>query len=219
MIKLVIFDLDGTLVDSSVDLTNALNHAIEPYDLEKLTVQKTMTLVGEGITRLIEKMLGPQRAGIMKSVLERFLDYYSAHLVDFTRPYPGVRETLSELRQYRKCVISNKREALSRSVLSELGLLSFFPVVLGSDSAQETKPSPVPLLKVMEIMSCRPEETVMVGDSNFDIEAGKAAGVHTIAVSYGFRDAGLLLDADFIIDKCQDLISVLEGLNVRINNT
>ncbi|NJD56335.1 MAG: HAD-IA family hydrolase [Nitrospirae bacterium] len=210
MIKLIIFDLDGTLVDSSVDLTNALNYAIEPYDIDRLTVQKTIGLVGEGITRLIEKLLGPGRENIRQEVMDRFMDYYSAHLVDFTRPYAGVPETLALLRPYRKAVISNKRESLSKKVLQELGLLESFDAVLGSDSVGEKKPSPRPLLKVMEMFSCGAAETVIVGDSNFDIEAGKAAGIRTIAVSYGFREVGLLQQADRIIAHIQELPPVLE---------
>lgn len=210
MIKLIIFDLDGTLVDSSIDLTNALNYAIEPYDIDRLTVQKTISLVGEGITRLIEKLLGPERNHIRQEVLDRFMDYYSAHLVDFTRPYVGVPETLELLQLYRKAVISNKRESLSKKVLQELGLLRHFDAVLGSDSVGEKKPSPRPLLKVMEMFSCSAGETVIVGDSNFDIEAGKAAGIRTIAVSYGFREAGLLQQADRIIAHIQELPPVLE---------
>ena len=111
-IKLIIFDLDGTLVDSSVDLTNALNYAIGPYGLEKLTVTKTISLVGEGVTSLIGKLLGQAATDLKDVVLNRFLDYYGEHLTDFTVPYPGVRETLEKLGNYRKAVISNKREDL-----------------------------------------------------------------------------------------------------------
>jgi phosphoglycolate phosphatase len=212
-IRLLIFDLDGTLVDSSVDLTNALNHAIEPYGIEQLTVQKTISLVGEGITRLIEKLLGPEHADIRPDVQDRFMEYYSAHLVEFTKPYPGVPETLASLHQYRKAVISNKREFLSKKVLQDLGLLRHFDAVLGSDSVEAKKPSPRPLITVMEMLGCGPGETVIVGDSNYDIEAGKAAGVGTVAVSYGYRDKSLLQDADFIIEKFRDIDRVLGSIN------
>jgi len=218
MIKLLIFDLDGTLVDSSRDLTNALNYAVGPYGFEKLTVEKTKDLVGEGITRLIEKLLGPQHAGIMPDVMDRFMEFYSAHLVDYTKPYPGLPETLEALRDYKKAVISNKRESLSKRVLRELGLLHHFDVVLGGDSTEEKKPSPKPLIKAVEMLSGRPEETVIVGDSNYDIEAGKAAGVRTIAVSYGYRDVGLLQDADRIMNEFADLRNILGIFNADRNN-
>lgn len=218
MIRLIIFDLDGTLVDSSIDLTNALNYAVEPYDMEKMTVQRTKSLVGEGITRLIEKLLGRERLDIRQSVMDRFMEYYSAHLTDFTKPYDGVPETLAVLDRYKKAVISNKREALTQNVLRELGLLPYFDAVLGSDSVEEKKPSPKPLLKVMELFSCAKGETVIVGDSNFDIDAGRAAGIFTVAVSYGFRDAELLQQADHIIAHFPELLFVLEELDGHGNN-
>ena len=212
-IKLIIFDLDGTLVNSSVDITNALNYAVGPYGLEKLTVAKTISLVGEGVTSLIGKLVGESDAERKKIVLNRFLDYYGRHLTDFTAPYPGVRETLERLGDYRKAVISNKRADLSVRLLENLGLADYFEYIWGSDSVPEKKPSPVPVLEMLKKVGCGPDETVMVGDSNFDIEAGRAAGVRTVAVSYGFRDACLLKAADFIIDSMTELPSKLEIFN------
>jgi len=215
-IKLIIFDLDGTLVDSSIDITNSLNYAIEPYDFQKLSVEKTISLVGEGLTKLVEKMLGEDRKEILPEVLKRFIDHYSAHLTDYTRAYPGVRETLKELSAYKKAVISNKREFLSKRLLEALGLAVYFDSILGSDSAGERKPSPKPLQKVMEILSFRPEETLMVGDSNFDIEAGKAAGVTTIAVTYGYKEISVLRDADYMIDDMRKLPAKLKEINSKV---
>jgi len=210
MIKLVMFDLDGTLVDSSVDITNALNYAIEPYGLEKLSVRKTISLVGEGLTSLVEKILGKDNAEILPDALERFLHYYSGHLTDFTLPYPGVRKTLENLSAYRKAVISNKRESLSRRLLEDLDLLKYFDIILGSDSVEERKPSPKPILHILTALSLKSDEAVMVGDSNYDIEAGTAAGVRTVAVSYGYRNPSLLKAADCIIDSIGELIPKLK---------
>lgn len=219
-IKLIIFDLDGTLVNSSADITNALNYAIGPYGFEQLTVEKTISLVGEGISRLIEKLVGQQSADLKATnlkdvVLKRFLEYYSEHLTDLTVPYPGVSETLEMLGDYRKAVISNKREDLSRRLLEKLGLSGYFDVIWGSDSVPEKKPSPAPVLEMLKKISCGPEEAVMVGDSNYDIEAGRAAGVRTVAVSYGYRHVSLLKEADFIIDNMKELIFKLDLLNAK----
>ena len=212
-IKLVIFDLDGTLVNSIADITNALNYAIEPYGFEQLTIERTTSLVGEGVTRLIEKLVGQKAADLKDVVLKRFLEYYSEHLTDFTVPYPGVRETLEMLVNYRKAVISNKREDLSKHLLETLELSGYFDIIWGSDSVSEKKPSPAPVLEMLKKLSCGPDEAVMVGDSNYDIEAGRAAGVSTVAVSYGYRHISLLKDADFIIDNMKELIFKLDLLN------
>ncbi|MGC2061629.1 MAG: HAD-IA family hydrolase [Thermodesulfovibrionales bacterium] len=216
MIKLIMFDLDGTLVDSGIDITNALNHALSPYEIPALTVGQTISLVGEGVTRLIEKVVGSGQGARRDEVLMRFIDYYAEHLTDATRPYPGVVRTIKKLSGRRKAVISNKMESLSRRVLTDLGLIEYLDIVLGGDSIKEKKPSPKPLLHVMDLLAAAPEESVIVGDSSFDIQAGKAARVMTVAVSYGFRTADTLRDADFIIDAMEELPDLLERLDAAV---
>ncbi len=213
-VKLIIFDLDGTLVDSSIDLTNAINYAIEPYGIRTISVQQTISLVGEGITRLIDKLVNSQGSDVNSKIsldllIERFLEYYSAHLVDNTTVYPYVFETISKLNGYKKAVISNKREALSVRILSDLGLLKYLDLVVGSDTTPEKKPSPVPIFYTLSRLDIKPEEAIIVGDSNFDIEAGKAAGIKTVAVTYGYRHQDMLRDADYIINSMDELIDIL----------
>lgn len=226
-IKLVIFDLDGTLIDSSVDITNALNYALKPYAVRPLAVEDTIKMIGEGITRLIEKIVDSLGNGVLKNavtefpqnpqglqdirtdVKNRFLEYYSEHILDYTREYPGVRETLESLGLYKKAVISNKMESLSKKVLSGLGLSQYFVSVIGSDTVAEKKPSPLPILKVLSDLQVQPAGTVIVGDSNYDIDAGKAAGVRTVAVTYGYRPRAAIAHADHIIDRITDLIPLL----------
>jgi phosphoglycolate phosphatase len=209
-IKLILFDLDGTLVNTSEDLTHALNFALNPFGLKELAVEDTIKLVGEGITRLIEKALGSERVHQRGEATQRFLDYYSKHLTDCSIIYPGVPETLEKLHNFKKAVISNKREDLSIKLLSALGLLNYFNMVVGSDTTSEKKPSAIPVFHIMKELHVTPEQAVIVGDSNFDIEAGKNAGIKTIAVTYGFRGKKLLLDADYRIDKFNELPSVLD---------
>jgi len=209
-IKLIIFDLDGTLVDTSGDITNALNYALKPYGLRDLTVEDTIKMVGEGITRLIEKILENERIQMRDTVIKRFLDYYSEHLVDFSTPYPHVRETLEKLNDYKKAVISNKREYLSTRLLDKLDLLKYFDLVVGSDTTSERKPSAVPVIYVFTKLGVNPDESIIVGDSNYDIEAGKKAGLKTVAVTYGYRERQYLIDADYIIDSMKDLLTLLD---------
>ena len=209
-IKLIIFDLDGTLVDTSGDITNALNYALKPYGLRDLTVEDTIKMVGEGITRLIEKILENERIQIRDTVIKRFLDYYSEHLVDFSTLYPHVRETLEKLNDYKKAVISNKREYLSTRLLDKLDLLKYFDLVVGSDTTSERKPSAIPVIYVFTKLGVNPNESIIVGDSNYDIEAGKKAGLKTVAVTYGYRERQYLIDADYIIDSMKDLFTLLD---------
>ena len=216
LVKLILFDLDGTLVNTSKDLTNALNYAMKPYGLKEFAVEDTIKLVGEGITRLIEKALMNKSVQQIRMATERFLDYYSNHLADFSKLYPGVAETLGKLHNYKKAVISNKKEDLSVKLLDNLGLLKYFNLVVGSDTTSEKKPSPVPISYILNHLHVAPDKAAIVGDSNFDIEAGKKAGIKTIAVTYGFRDKNLLLDADYIIDRFNDLPSVLDRNSLKL---
>lgn len=209
-IKLIIFDLDGTLVDTSRDIANALNHALKSHGMNSLTLEETKRLVGEGITRLVEKIIGENKVGEREDIIKKFLAYYEEHLVDFSYSYPNVKETLQKLKGYRKAVISNKRENLSKRVLEKLDLLRYFDMVVGSDTTPERKPSPVPVLYVLEHFHFQPDEAVIVGDSNFDIEAGKNAGVKTVAVTYGYREKEYLINADYLIDNIKVFPAILD---------
>lgn len=210
-LKLVVFDLDGTLADTSADITNALNYATEPFGLPPLDIRDTVGLVGEGTARLIEKVLGSERAALKGEVLERFLRHYGEHLADFTSLYPGVRETLEKLGGLGKAVISNKDEALSRRLLEALGIAGFFSIVVGSDTVSEKKPSPLPVRHVLSALGVDAGEAIMVGDSGYDIEAARGAGLRAVAVTYGYRDREALKGADYMIDGMAELLPLLYG--------
>jgi phosphoglycolate phosphatase len=212
-IKLIMFDLDGTLVDTAQDITNALNFAIKPYDIRSLTAEDTIKLVGEGVSRLVEKVLSAEKMFLKKDVMERFIEYYSKHLSDNSKEYPYVRETLENLTDFRKAVISNKREAPSKRLLEELGLSEYFDLIIGSDTVGERKPSPDPILYAVTRLGSNPEESIIVGDSNYDIEAGEKAGVKTIAVSYGYRHRESLTEADYIIDDIRELVPLVNKMS------
>jgi len=220
MLKLLIFDLDGTLADTSKDITDAVNYAVKPFGVKPLSVSEIKAMVGSGISKLIESLIPPHpaippslmgdnREVAKEEAVKRFLEYYSIHLLDYTNTYPQVKETLSKIEAYKKAVISNKREVLSKKVLEGLGLLKFFDVVLGSDSVPERKPSPVPIFELLKRFGVSKDEAVIIGDSNYDIEAGKAAGIKTIAVTYGYRDREVLKGADFIIDNFGEILRIL----------
>lgn len=213
MLKLLIFDLDGTLADTGRDITDALNYALSPFGARTYSIEETKAMVGSGISKLLASLVPVNNEETTRLVTDRFISYYSEHVIDYTSAYPGVIETLSQLDGYKKAVVSNKREALSKEVLRGIGILQYFDIVWGSDSVRAMKPSPVPLIDLMERFNVRPEETVIIGDSNYDVEAGKAAGTKTIAVTYGFRSRDVLKDADFIIDRFDEVLTVLHKIN------
>jgi phosphoglycolate phosphatase len=215
ILKLIIFDLDGTLVDSKVDITNAVNYAISPYCVEPASVEETTTLVGEGVTRLIAKLLEKRKVYLDLSVLvARFRSYYSEHPVSHTAPYPGVKQTLRSLHRYRKAVISNKFRSSALEVLGELQLSQYFDEVAGVDTFPERKPSPVPVLLILDQFKARPEETLIVGDSIYDIQAGRASGIKTVAAAYGYGSPGFSENADFTITDFPQLIDVINRFNL-----
>ncbi|MDW7998419.1 MAG: HAD-IA family hydrolase, partial [Thermodesulfovibrio sp.] len=207
------FDLDGTLVDSCEDIRVALNYCFEKRGIEGFSKEEVRRMVGEGVNRLIEKVLLARKVSLpFKEMIECFINYYSQHIADFSRLYPGVIETLEELREIKKVVISNKLTELSIKTLESLGIIKFFSFIAGSDFFPEKKPSPLPFIETMKRFKVLPDETLVVGDSELDIEAGKLAGVKTIAVTYGYRNRDLLKNADFVIDKFSDLVRIVKSL-------
>jgi phosphoglycolate phosphatase len=199
-IKLIIFDVDGTLVDSGQDICNALNHAVKPYGIREATLTETLSFVGEGVTKLINKFLVKRSSSLdVSHIVERFLDYYSTHPADCTAVYPGIYETLALLGGSHKAVISNKTERLTRQVLEILNLDHFFECISGGDTFPQKKPSPEPIFAMLSRFHLSPLEAIMVGDSIYDIEAGNAAGIKTIAVDYGYGFQGFDSKADFTI--------------------
>jgi phosphoglycolate phosphatase len=212
-IKLIMFDLDGTLVDTLQDITDSLNYALRPHGINRLTTADTMKMVGEGVGRLVEKALPVEKLHLKNDVMNKFIDYYSRHLSDNSKEYPFVRETLENLTGFRKAIISNKREAPSKRLLEELGLSEYFDLIIGSDTAGKRKPSPEPVLYAVTRLGSNPEESIIVGDSNYDIEAGEKAGVKTVAVTYGYRPRESLLKADYIIDDIRELVPLVQKLD------
>lgn len=211
-IKLIIFDLDGTLIDSIADITCAVNYAIIPLGFEKKENEEIGKLVGGGISGLIGSILEGYGKNDVDLAIDRFMDYYSLHPVDHTLLYPGVLECLDELADYKKGVISNKREVLVKKILAELGVAGRFCEIFGSDSAAEKKPSPLPVKKMMDLAGVKKEHTVIVGDGEADIGAGRAAGIKTVSVTYGYRTKDQLVGADYYIDAMSDFPSLLKRI-------
>ena len=205
--RLLVFDLDGTLVDSKEDLAASVNHALSASGFPVLARETIYSYVGNGATALIRRSLPPGREEELGDVLSRFLDHYGRHLLDTTVPYPGVREALAEWAgSYPMAVLTNKPLGMTRSLLAGLSLSRHFVEVRGGDSFGNKKPHPEGLLRIMESRAVPPGATLMVGDSVNDVLAGRAAGAATCGVTYGLGSAGFLHDApDFTVDRFPEI--------------
>ncbi len=208
--ELIIFDLDGTLIDSLADLTDATNCMLASCGRAPLSEAEVRLLVGQGARRLVERALPGAPPGEIERGLELFIAYNHAHIADKTRLYPGVREILDTLsfRGRRLAVISNKNVSLCREVLAILGVVQLFGEVLGADSLPFRKPSPEPVLKLLADFGVGPERTVMVGDSINDIAAGRGAGVVTVGCTWGYGEPSELAGADYRVDSFAELLNI-----------
>lgn len=211
-IQLIIFDLDGTLIDSRFDLADAVNYALDKMGKPLLSYDELPPLLGSGLSYLLQKATKEENPSTLQQARQLFDEYYSRHYADKTRCYPGVKETLSALPHLRKAVYSNKAQAFTEAIIRELGLGPFFGQVMGAQPEKyPLKPDPAGIRIILESMGIAPERAIMVGDSTHDMEAGKAAGLHTCAVTYGYRPAGALKEAkpDCMIGAFAELLELL----------
>jgi len=215
-IKLLIFDLDGTLIDSQLDLVHSINAMLWHFGKPELPGEVIATYVGDGAPMLVRRALGdPEDEHFVQGALNYFLAYYREHKLDNTRAYEGVHEALRSIRQTnngqprKMAILSNKPVNPSRAIIEGLGLAEFFGQVYGGNSFPTKKPDPLGAQKMLEETGCRPRETVIVGDSSNDVLTGRNAGLWTIGVRYGFAPQSLeLTPPDVLVDSPLELAEV-----------
>lgn len=212
--RIILFDLDGTLVDSLEDLTDAVNHMLAGFGKNPLTNRQVRTLVGKGARNLVQRALGSHLPADIEQGLLLFTQYNAAHIADKSRLYPGALQLLEKLMQNKLhlAIISNKQEALSRLILEVLGVDGFFKTICGGDSFPEMKPSPLPLLEVLSRNGFAIGDAVMVGDSINDIQAGKNASITTIGCTWGYGSQGELDNADYWAGSCNEVAGILAAM-------
>jgi phosphoglycolate phosphatase len=217
--RAVLFDLDGTLIDSAPDIAAAVNELLALSGRGPLTVAAVTSMIGNGVEKLVERALNGTGDPLSAQALEReqaaMLDIYARHLTGLTTLLPGVRETLDTLRQngIRLGLATNKQQRFIETVFDHFGLSSLFDVVIGGGPGIVKKPAPDILIAAMQQLSATPSDTVMVGDSTSDVQAAKAAGVRSVIVRGGYTSVPAeQLGADIVIDDMTGLTAALESL-------
>ena len=210
-VDLLIFDLDGTLVDSRLDLATLVNHALRGMGLSPLSVETVAGFVGDGVQALLTRALAAARGvadeAEVEAGLRAFREHYAAHLLDATRSYPGVPEALQALSHKAMAVATNKPRAYALAILQGLGLHQHFRLVVGGDSTPHRKPHPAQAETILAALGLPPSATLMVGDSPQDVAMARAVGCGACAVTYGLRSREELAAAapDFLLDDLRDL--------------
>jgi phosphoglycolate phosphatase len=216
-IKLVIFDLDGTLIDSRLDLVHSVNAALRHIGRPELPDEVIASYVGDGAPVLIQRALGGEAVddAVVRKGLEFFLSYYRAHKLDHTTVYPGIAQALAAIQKStngaprKMAVLTNKPVIPSRAIVEALGLAPFFSQVYGGNSFVTKKPDPEGARKLLEENGVLPEHAAIIGDSHVDIQTGRNAGLWTVGVTYGFAPHTLEDEpADLQVDAPHELAKI-----------
>jgi phosphoglycolate phosphatase len=211
-VRALVFDLDGTLIDSGLDLALAVSATVKKMGRAPLDHQQIFSYVGRGAQRLIEQVLGPAateeecRAG-----LAYFLAYYREHMLDNTVTYPGVREGLAALEGMPMAVLTNKPVRFSQQIIEGLGLARYFRYIYGGNSFQTKKPDPAGMETLLRDFGAAPKQAMLVGDSDVDVQTARNAGTWACGVSYGLGSACFAeCPPDLLVDNLIELAAHLD---------
>jgi phosphoglycolate phosphatase len=211
-LEILVFDFDGVIVDSGVDIANAVNHTLRYFNKPVLSKDEIISYVGHGAEYLIRQCFKASSEEQIKKALPYYKEFYLEHCVVETKLYDNLKETLEFFMTKKMAVVTNKPESITKKILYELEVLSYFDLIIGPESVKELKPNPEGLLKVLKVFGGRPEKAIMIGDSYTDIEVGRNAGMHTCGVTYGLGDINKLLESspDFLINDISKLKELVD---------
>lgn len=216
MVKAVIFDLDGTLIDTIQELSNASNYALTRLGFPNWEVEDYRTFVGNGIRRLLLRSLPENAKDKIDIARSYFNEYYSAHVLDTAPPYNGIRELIKELksRGIRIAVNTNKAQEYASALIDKV-FPGEFERVIGDEGGFPRKPEPAAALYLAELLGVRPEECIFLGDSGVDLETAKNAGMISVVCSWGFvyRDVLMSMNLENIIDRPEELVDLIEKIS------
>jgi phosphoglycolate phosphatase len=213
-VRVLIFDLDGTLIDSKHDLIHAVNAMMRELGRAGLAEETVASYIGHGAPRLVARSLGENCTEAERQrALEYFMSYYEEHKLDATRAYPGVVEALEQLRPLPMAVLTNKPARISKQILDALGLSKFFRIVYGGDSFETKKPHPLGASTILRELGVAAKAGLLIGDSDVDVQTARHAGMFAAAVNYGF---GVHDRAAFPADVYLDSLGELTRLVPRV---
>lgn len=218
--ELLIFDLDGTLIDSAPDLALSVNYMLRSINHDEFSDEIIDSWVGNGASILVKRALSGSDVidtnidnSLYEKALNIFLNYYKKNLCVKTTTYFGVKDTLQILKEngYKLSIVTNKPFDFIEPILKRLELIEYFELFIGGDSLQKKKPEPEPLLYICENLDIKPENSLMIGDSKNDILSAKAALIQNIGVSYGYNygEDIRVYEPDFTVDDFSDILKVL----------
>jgi len=223
--RTIVFDLDGTLVDTAPDLINALNFILDREGLPPVPLHSARNMIGAGARRLIERGLELDGRSLGLDDVTRltgdFIDYYAAHIADVSRPFEGLEDALDDLsaRGYRFAVCTNKLEWLSKLLLDQLGLSSRFSAICGADTFGVSKPDPAILRQTIARAGGELSSSIMVGDAGPDIGVARRAGIPVICVEFGYTEVPIAdLKPDRLINHMRELPAAVEDLMMLQRN-
>lgn len=213
-VDVVVFDLDGTLIDSARDIAFCVNETLRRLGRPPIDDDMVKSFVGRGVLPLIERAMDATGGGggpgnrSAPDALALFRELYEAHCLDHTRLYAGIPDVLAAYGAKTLAVVTNKAEKFTLKILEGLGVRDTFSVILGGDSMDEKKPHPGPILRVLEMAGAAPARGVIIGDSSIDIAAGKAAGIWTCGVLYGLRPEREIREAapDAVVSAAPEIL-------------
>jgi phosphoglycolate phosphatase len=213
-VSLLLFDLDGTLIDSKTDLANSINLMLGDLDRPALSEATVGSFVGNGVRVLVYRSLtatSPDRQAPDEALhtmgIKLMLDHYADEMLKTTRLYPRVAETLDSFKNKPKAVVTSKEVRFTKVILDHFDIAGSFDAIIGGDTTPARKPDPGPVLEALRQLRGSAAETVMIGDSENDVIAGKRAGTFTCAVAYGFRTGEQLRESqpDTLIERFEQL--------------
>lgn len=208
MIKLLLIDLDGTLIDSVADLTTAINLTLEHFERKKLQPEDSIRFIGYGAANFIRRAFGTDDEKFLKKALEVFNGYYFDNMTNETVIYKNVVETLEQL-DVDKMIYTNKPQKFAEGIAEELGLTGHFKRVITPETYNIRKPDPYPVKQLANELNITNEEIMLVGDSIADFDCAKNAGIKSAIVTYGYGKYDEIKEADYLLDDFKELLTLL----------